>query len=88
MALKFVGGPKHGEEVPDWAHGRTEINVDAGAVQSTVDGCWDHVPIRYAKHTLRHPQGHQMTFLAPLDTTPLHEIENDANALFQIPALP
>ena len=84
MGMKFVGGPRHGQDVPDWAYDCSELYVEAGAVQRPGDGIWDHPRVRYSRHILDLPDAHQATFLAPLDAMPLHEIETAARALFQI----
>ena len=86
MGMKFVGGPRDGQDVPGWAHGLSELYVECDAMQRPADGRWDHPRVRYAKHTLHHPDGHQATFMASLDTMPLHEVESAARAMYPVGA--
>lgn len=83
MALKFVGGPKHGQDVPDWAYGCSELYVEDRAVRRP-DNSWEHLRVRYSRHTLDLSDVHQVTFLAPLDAMQQHEIVSATRPLLNL----
>ena len=82
MAMKFVGGPKHGEDVPDWACELSQLTIEGAAIRDPKDGTWRRPRERYTRHTWVNADGRRGRFLAAVDTSSAADIHAAARKLF------
>lgn len=67
--MKFIGGPRHGQDVPDWVCELAEVYVETAPDGNHANGSEKRARHRYVRRTCMHPEGHRHQFFASAGST-------------------